>query len=278
MAYDYDTLAVDLKDGVLELVLNRPQSRNAIDHPMQNAIDSSLDEAELDDHVRAVLIRGAGRVFSAGHTLKEATDPTYTGKTFPQEGFPVDSPSAGRIFQRAWYFRKPLICAVHRYVGPGGTTLVSCSDFNIAAEGTRFGFEIFRKQGVAPGFYWLPMYVQLPMRVMEKIFLMGGWMDAQEALQFQFVQRVVPEDQLVDEARRWAAQCALIPSDSFGHAKDQIRRSYELLGLSHLHAALSRYGPPRPDRPSMEKIVNEQGIAAALRMRDEGIDEDISRI
>ena len=122
------------------------------------------------------------------------------------------------------------------------------------------------------------MYAHLPMRVIEKLFSMGGWLDASEAHQLEFVQRVVPEDELVDEARRWAAQLALIPSPSFGHAKDQIRRSYELMGLSSVHAALARYGPPREGRRSIEAALHEGGIAAALRQRDEGIDEDISRV
>jgi enoyl-CoA hydratase/carnithine racemase len=115
------------------------------------------------------------------------------------------------------------------------------------------------------------------MRVMEKLFLMGGWLGATEAHQLQFVQRVVPEDELVDEARRWAAQLALIPSSRFGHGKDQIRRSYELMGLSSVHAAIARYGPPREGR-SIEAALHEGGIAAALRQRDEGIDDDISRV
>lgn len=272
-----DPLSADLRDGVLELVLNRVDARNAINHPLHDAIDAALDEAELDADVRAVLIRAAGPVFSAGHDLKEMYDPNYHGPLFPNEGFPVQTPSRGRLVERAWYFRKPLICAVHGYVGPGATALVCCADFNIAADGTRFGFEIFRKGGHAPGYYWLPLYVQLPLRVIEKLFLMGGWLDAREALQFQLVQRVVPNAELIGEARRWAEQAARIPSERFGHAKDEIRRSFELLGLSSLHAAVARQTPPRTG-PRIETLADTAGMAAALSFRDEGIDDDVSRV
>ena len=56
--------------------------------------------------------------------------------------------------------------------------LVACCDFNIAAEHTRFSCEVFR--GSYPDVGWLPLYLQLPMRVIEKLWLMGGWMDAEQ--------------------------------------------------------------------------------------------------
>lgn len=237
MKTDFETLAVTARHGVVELVLNRPEARNAFSRQMMAEFDAALDAAEADPEVRAVLVRGEGKLFSAGHDLKEQME-----GPFHLQAFPHASPSVRPQLPRAWYFRKPLIGALHSYVGPYALALVACFDFNIAATGTRFSCEVFK--GSYPYVDWLPLYAQLPMRVIEKLWLMGGWMDADQALQFQLVQRVVTEDQVAIEARRWAQQAALVPSEQFAHGKDRIRRSFELLGLNDLHAALDRNTTP----------------------------------
>lgn len=139
MRQDFNTLKIIEDDGIVQIVLNRPDQRNAITHEMQAEIDIALDEAELDDAVLAVILRGEGKVFSAGHDLNDQAD-----KSFPELTFPWAKPSIPPLLPRAWYFRKPLIGAVHNYVGPYAVALVACCDFTIAADDTRFGCEIFR--------------------------------------------------------------------------------------------------------------------------------------
>ena len=277
MKSDFGTLAVTQEDGVVQVILNRPEARNAISHRMQAEIDIALDEAEIDPEVKAVVLRGEGVIFSAGHDLKEQA----AGKSFPALTFPHASPSISPRLPRAWYFRKPLIGAVHGYVGPYAIALVACCDFNIAAEHTRFSCEVFRSS--YPDVGWLPLYVQLPMRVIEKLWLMGGWMDAEQALQFQFVQRVLPPEDVTAEALRWAHQAAQIPTESFAHSKEKIRRSVELLGLSALPSVLDRFGPPPERQPEsgpaqFGDVLAEQGLREAVRRRDEKFDPGISRV
>jgi enoyl-CoA hydratase/carnithine racemase len=278
MSYDYNTLACSIADGILEIELNRPEKRNAITHEMQREIDEALDEAELDGDVKSVLFTGRGAVFTAGHDLNEQS----SGKSFPDLTFPHAVPSVHPHFPRAWYFRKPMIAGIHGFVGAYGLALAGCSDFNIAATGTRFSTEIFRLGSSSPDIGWLPLYVQLPMRVIEKLWLLGGWMDAEQALQFQLVQRVVAPEDVRAEARRWAEQAALIPTDRFGHNKDQIRRSFELMGLANLPAALNRFGPPIDlaggGGSEFGQNVLELGLKEALRIRDAKFDPDVSRV
>jgi enoyl-CoA hydratase/carnithine racemase len=274
MKSDFNTLAVIESDGVVQLVLNRPGARNAISHEMMTELDQALDAAETDPDVTAVVLRGEGKLFSAGHDLKEQ----FAGKDFQARTFPHASPSVRPALPRAWYFRKPLIGALHNYVGPYAIAIVACCDFNIAAPGTRFSCEIFK--GTYPDIEWLPLYLQLPMRVIEKLWLMGGWMDAEQALQFQLVQRVVPEDQVLDEALRWARQVSLVPSEAFGHGKDKIRRSIELLGLNSLPSVLDKN--PRlsggEERASFTGNVPAGGAKELVQSLGAGFDPDIARI
>jgi enoyl-CoA hydratase/carnithine racemase len=274
MRTDFNTLAVVASDGVVQLVLDRPEVRNAISHEMMAELDIALDEAEVDPEVGAVVLRGQGKLFSAGHDLKEHN----SGRPFHLRTFPHASPSVRPALPRAWYFRKPLIGAVHNYVGPYGIALVACCDFNIAATGTRFSCEVFK--GTYPDVEWLPLYLQLPMRVIEKLWLVGGWMDADQALQFQLVQRVLPEDEVLDEALRWAKLAAQVPSDAFARGKDKIRRSVELLGLSALPSVLDKHPAASNDRRSEEfaRSIREKGLQETVQARGAGIDPAITKV
>ena len=263
MRSDFATLLVIEDEGVIQIVLNRPEARNAFTHAMMAELDTALDEAETDPEVLAVVLRGEGKLFSAGHDLKEQMG----GKPFHPRTFPHASPSISPKLPRAWYFRKPLIGALHGYVGPYAIAIAACCDFNIAATGTRFSCEVFR--GSYPFIDWLPLYLQLPMRVIEKLWLMAGWMDAEQALQFQFVQRVVAEDDVVEEAMRWAHQTALIDSEGFARGKDKIRRSIELLGLANLPSVLGR----EPDRTAGAKLDVE-----AMKALNAKFDPSIAKV
>ena len=271
MAYQFNALAVTKEGGILDIVLNRPEVRNAISHEMQDEIDKALEEAETDDEVRAVMLRGSGKDFCAGHDLKELGE-----RLLPQPD--MASNSRHLEIPRAWYFRKPLIGGVHGYVGAYAVLLVGCCDFNIAAEGTKFSFEIRRLSLSPPGVDLLPLYLQLPMRVIEKLWLFGGWMGATEAHQFQFVQRVVPEDQLYAETRRWAEYAALLPPVSFRNSKERIRCAFELMGIAMLPPVLSRFEPSLSDKEPFWESVKESSLRQALRERNAKFDPDIARV
>ena len=272
MRTEFETLKVDVADGVADIVLDRPEQRNAMSHQMEADIDLALDEAETDKSIRATTLRGAGKIFSAGHDLKEE----FFGKKFSSVPDPDLVPSRAPHLPRAWYFRKPLIAGVHGYLGPAAFSLVSCADFIIAAEGTRFSLEVFK--GVAPSYRWLPLYQQLPMRVIEKLFLLGGWMDAEEALQFQFVQRVVPLEQLEAETKRWARNCANVPN--FASAKWGIRRVYEIMGTSWMLQLdpFVKKTPPATEETPFAKTLREKGMAAAVAERDAMFDDDVTKV
>lgn len=104
-------------------------------------------------------------------------------------------------------------------------------------------------------------------------------MDAQVALTHQFVQRVVPTEEVLDEAIRWAEQAALVSPSGFAYGKEKIRRSVELMGLSSLPSVLDAYGPPHtPARFDFGKLVGEHGLKEAIRLRNEILDQDVLRV
>lgn len=140
MKTEYEHLTVSIDGGIADVLLNRPEKRNALSRQMQTDFDQILMEAMLEDEVKVVMLRGAGKVFSAGADLIEA------GESYIETGnFVEKDPNAPPHLRRAWYFMKPLIAGVHGYVGPRAMLILGNFDFLIAAEGTRFSFEHSRE-------------------------------------------------------------------------------------------------------------------------------------
>lgn len=272
MYTDYKTILANQDGPVLELTLNRPDARNAITFAMEDELEKILNTAADDDSVRVVTLRGAGKVFSAGHDLKEVA-----------EGYIKDARPSGVDPHRIpclrpwWYFPKPLIAGVHEFVGPIAQDLVAHCDFVIAAEGTRFSFEQARMG--SGNIYWSPLVFMFPMRVYKKLMMMGGWYSAEQALKWDFVQRVVPRAELDRTVRAWANEIALVPPSQTRTGKLNIHRQYELMGLVNMaivQNAHSGHGDT-VDREFFRKVL-EEGLKKALAFRQTGADESITQV
>jgi 2-(1,2-epoxy-1,2-dihydrophenyl)acetyl-CoA isomerase len=268
---DEQLVVSDLFDGVLRIELNRPDKRNAITSEMMATIDSLLDEAEKADDVRAVTLTGRGKVFCAGHDMTRAVE-NY------RQGNPTSRP-VPRALPKSWYFSKPFIAGVHGYVGPGGMEITAGCDFIIAGEKTRWSFEQTRMGGIAPSGVFIVLNQQLPMRVVNKLWMMGGWFSAEDALGWNFVQRVLPPEQVAEETHRWALEAAKIPLVQYSSAKQSIRRVYELFGLSSavgVQNMVSGHGSNR-DKQFWDTIA-EHGMKRALQDRDNNFDQSIAQV
>jgi enoyl-CoA hydratase/carnithine racemase len=219
-----------------------------------------------------VTLQGEGKIFSAGHDLKEVAS-----------RFANDGPPAGADRHKApqlrdlWYFPKPIVAGVHGYVGPIAQDVVAHCDFVIAAEGTRFSFEQARMgAGVLS---YSPLVFQFPMRVWKKLMMMGGWYTAEQAIKWDFVQRVVPAGELDGVVRAWAEEIALVPPQQTKAAKTGIHRQYELIGLVDMALvgnAMSGHGGDK-DRAFFQAVI-DQGLRKALELRHDGSDERITQV
>ena len=274
MRTEYNTLVVTQNGPILDVVLNRPQARNAMTYELMCEFDQVLGDAMEDDGINVVTLRGAGKVFSAGHDLKELAPGFAAGKVAEY----VD-PYSPPALSRTWYFAKPLIAGVHGFVGPAALKMLADFDFIIAAEGTRFSFEQTRIHSSGPG--GTPLVFQLPMRVGKKLAMVGGWFDAEQALDFHFVQRVVPEHGVEEEVRAWAEQIAKIPSRNIQMTKMGIHRQYELMGLVNMEAVQNRvvaHGGTPEDLAWWRKVARGSDLKQVLRERDTGFDTDVSHV
>src|SRR5688572_6369507 len=122
----YETILYEKQAPVVTITLNRPDTLNAINPTMTAELHRALDEAEADAEVRAIIVTGAGRAFSAGYDIgrrpdgRSALDPTGTEHAdFLKRWWTSDSDSSRRLMH-LWQLSKPVIAAVHGWVMGGG--------------------------------------------------------------------------------------------------------------------------------------------------------------
>lgn len=202
--------------GVAEIMLNRPEVLNAINGAMHHGILAALDRAAGDDAIRAVVIRGSGRAFSAGGDLKAVA----AGEDV---GHPV---ALGRAI---WNLPKPVIAAVHGYCLGQACELAAVCDLTVAAETARFG-EVEINHGWGPPLPITPFVLGL--KRAKEILLLGELMDAGLAMQIGLVNRVVPENELDAEVNRIASRIAGLKAEAVAANKQLINRRYEAAGFS----------------------------------------------
>ena len=260
-----DDVLYEAADGVGRITLNRPIVLNAINRNVTRLLDVALDQAEADDDVRAVILTGAGRAFSAGGDLWASL-------------YPDDDPAPDSldVQMRIWSFAKPVIAAVRGHAVGQGCELAGVCDFTIASENARLG-EIQIRHG-----FGIPVLITpflTTQKLAKEVLLLGEVIAAQDALRMGLVNRVVPDDQLDDAATRMASKLASLPPSVVRLNKRLVNMVYEQMGLSDA----VRYRDNEALRELLEaedsvgtgrrRIRQEQGWAAFKRERDRGYEE-----
>jgi enoyl-CoA hydratase/carnithine racemase len=205
------------RDGaILTLRLDRPAKRNALDTRMLETIETTLTAAARDPAVRAVIVTGGEQVFAAGVDIGE----------FAARAGVANQYQAALARARCWdalaRLPQPTIAAVAGYCLGGGCELALACDLRLAAETAVFGQPEVRL-GLIPGAggtQRLPRLIGAT-RAKELIFF-GDPIDAQEAYRLGLVNRVVPADRLLAEARAWADRLAALPPLALAMAKRAI--------------------------------------------------------
>jgi enoyl-CoA hydratase len=201
----YETIILDVKDGVATITLNRPDVRNAINLAMVEEIHDALTSVAPREDVLALVLTGAGgKAFAAGADIAELLERTHEDA--------LRSINTA-LFKRVEDFPRPTIAAIRGFALGGGCELAIACDIRVAGEGAKFG-QPEVSLGIMPaagGTYRLPRLVGLG-RAKELIFT-GAIVDAREAERIGLVNRVVPDERVLDTAleiaRKIAAQAPL---------------------------------------------------------------------
>jgi 2-(1,2-epoxy-1,2-dihydrophenyl)acetyl-CoA isomerase len=214
-----ETVRVDFEAGVLTLTLNRPDKLNAFNEEMHRAIRTGFERAADDTAVRAVLLTGAGRGFSAGQDLGDR-DPRKSG--VPDLGATLDSfynPTLRLI--RA--LEKPVVCAVNGVAAGAGANIALACDIVLAARSAKF-IQAFSKIGLVPdaGGSWSLARILGEPRA-KALALLAEPLDAETAAAWGLIWKAVDDAALSEEARAIAARLAAGPTRGLGLTKRAIQ-------------------------------------------------------
>jgi len=215
MKTEYKTLLFDVRDNVAHITLNRPDAANSINEDMGKDLMHAALRCDEDPEIRAVLISGAGKIFSGGGDLKAFA---AKGDQLPYHVKEITT-YLHAAMSRLTRMDAPVVAAVHGAVAGAGMSIAIACDMVVAAETTRFTVA-YTRAGLVPdgsSTYFLPRIVGLK-RALE-LTLTNRMFSAQEALQWGLVTHVVPDHELLTRARAIAAQLAAGPTRAYGISK-----------------------------------------------------------
>ncbi len=240
--YETDTpVLYEAKDGIATLTMNRPDFNNAQNSQMTYALDAGFRRAVDDDSVKVIVLRGAGKHFSAGHDI--GTPGRDINKPFERETLWWDhtnKPGAEQLFVREqevylgmcrrWHdIPKPTIAMVQGACVAGGLMLAWVCDLIVASDDAFFQDPVVR-MGI-PGVEYFAHAHELNPRIAKEFLFLGDRMKADRAYMMGMVNRVVPRDELEAQTYDIAARIAKQPRMGLALTKTVINRVEELQGL-----------------------------------------------
>jgi len=217
---DYKNLIVEKSDKICKISFNRPKALNALNTEVMEELDKLLDEIEKDDQIFVVVFTGEGKAFVAGADIGEMKDKNLIeGKKFAQLGH--------KVFRKIELLEKPVIAAVNGYALGGGCELAMSCDIRIAGEKAKFG-QPEVGLGITPGFGGTQRLSRLvgSAKAKELIFT-ADTISAQEAEKIGLVNKVVSQEELINETMNMANKITTKGQVAVRFSKNAINRGIE---------------------------------------------------
>ena len=212
------------RSGWTMLTLNRPDKLNALTVSMFRELRDHVADLRKDDSIGCVLLRGAGKCFSAGHDLADIAE----GEAVPSRGWHSETL---RLMEK---LPKPVIAAVHGHCYTGALEVALAADFILASDRARFG-DTHAKWALTP--IW-GMSQRLPRRVgiatAKRLMFTADMIDAAEAVRIGLAEYSVPQDDFEAEIEALAER--IIANSTFSHAAN--KRLLEATDAGPLDAGL----------------------------------------
>ncbi|MFC1874426.1 enoyl-CoA hydratase-related protein [Chloroflexota bacterium] len=283
----YENIIYEVDSPVARIILNRPERKNALNWPLYTDLSAALKEAERDERVKVIIIKGAGTCFSAGHDMSETMGdaPKHKGPISWTEGASKGEPVGFQIGvwnSRAhvqghidydleiWNLWKPVIAQVHSYCLAGATGIALSCDMLIASDDARLGYPAVRMQGTGDEFVLFCWHVGL--KKAKELAMTGDCLNAEEMLHYGVANYVFPRAQLEEKTEKIAQRIALMSSDALSTQKTVVNRTFDVMGFSISFKYGGEYDSLTPHfLKASEEFRNmryAKGIKAALEWRD----------
>ena len=278
---DYELIAIDYvgtDDRVARITLNRPDKMNALSQELMYELDDALHILEAREDIRVIIVRGAGRTFSAGYDLAAPRGSDAIARQFNRE-----DPQGRRLAMNIrsgmqqitdihmyfWNMAKITIAQVHGFALAGGCELAMMADLVVAADDAQLGHPGLRGLGTSrTGVIW-PMVIG--MRKAKELYYTGENVSGKEAEEMGMINYAWPMEELEDRTIAFADRIANMTADQLAILKVNMNRFYENMGIyssvrssTDLDAMgqFTRFGYMYQDK------VKELGLKEAFKWRD----------
>jgi enoyl-CoA hydratase len=258
----YELIRVERDGHIGALILNRPEKLNSLSTPMLEEFDQALAELGEDEDVRVVVIKGAGRSFSAGYDLGP-DDPMRLNRTTTSDR--ENQQHKVERWLKIWDLAKPVIAQVHGHCLAGATQMCVASDITVVAEDARIGFPALPLGGgmISPTWLWLVG----PKRAKELSFTPGSWISGKEAAEWGWANRAVPAAELDETVLKMARKIAKVHPEVLRIKKLANNRVMELQGFRTAFTFGAEWDAILHFAPSVVELqtrIREQGLKAAI--------------
>lgn len=214
------TILFEIKDSVAHIALNRPDKYNAFNREMSLELQSALDKCKNDKSVRAVLLYGAGKGFSAGQDLEEVTNTNGPDVT------KILTEQLNPIITRIRKLDKPVVAAVSGVAAGAAANVALCCDIVIASKSASF-LQAFTKIGLIPdsgGTFFLPRLVGW--QKASALMMLAEKVGADDAERMGMIYKVFPDEAFMEEAQKLAITLAQMPTRALAYTKQALNQSF----------------------------------------------------
>ncbi|CAE6687615.1 1,4-dihydroxy-2-naphthoyl-CoA synthase [Paraburkholderia domus] len=229
------------KDGpVARLILNRPEKHNALKFDDLDTLVEALHEAEADDDIKVIILKGRGQSFCSGHDYNDAvrsyglevTEPGVKPRRPSQRSRLLRDRKLGENYMAFQYSLKPVIAQVQGWCTGAGLYLVELVDLAISADDARFSHSE-QRLGLAGNTWHLNTQIMTygPKKARE-LLLLGDNFDGRDAERLGLVNQSVPQEQLESTVEDWARRVAQHPRDALVTGKAMFQMALDSLGGS----------------------------------------------
>lgn len=216
----YSSIKINLEEKVAVIILNRPEVLNSFNRNMALELVSALEFCGKEKNIRAVLLTGEGRGFSAGQDLAEAC---------AQDAPPIEKivrEHYNPIIRAIRNLEKPVVCAINGVAAGAGANIALCCDIVLAARSAVF-IQSFGKIGLVPdsgGTFFLPRHVGFQRA--SAMMLLGEKIISDQALSMGLLYKVFDDEKLISEALIVAATLSNLPTRGLALTKKALNQSY----------------------------------------------------
>ncbi len=276
---DEKTVRYEERDAIAIITLNRPDKLNTLTESVVQGVADGIDEATCSKHVRAIVLRGEGRVFTAGYDLvAEGTGGWSTpfdapgpeprvGAWDPVRDYQFMNKNVER-FMKIWHCPKPVIGQVHGFAVGGATDMVLCCDQLFMADDAYIGYAPSRVFGTPTTMIWV---YRLGLEHAKQFLLTGEAIDAETAVRIGLVSRSYPAADLPLRVEEYARRFQHIPANQLALNKLLINQAFENMGLRTTQLLGTLFdGATRhtEDAYRWAESFKEKGFREVIRERD----------